>query len=162
MKAKSQKQRVNVLDSCDAAPIDFSNKEIKELKDLVTEEPRSGKRKPIEKHEEIKDDKKDQLQAEANKEGEEANKDKNKNSDDKDDASNDNTENGQKNGDKEEGDKGAEAKKNKDEPTSLVINNNLPNLIQTYNVNIHGSGNMNTGKPADDNNNKTSQKMKIN
>jgi len=118
MKAKSQKYWNNILDCCDGAPIDFSNKEIKELKDLITEEPRSGKRKPIEKHEEIKDDKKDQLQADANKESEDGNKDKNKNSDDKDDASNDNIENGQKNADKEDGDKGVEAKKNKDEPTS--------------------------------------------
>ena len=35
MKAKSQKQRVNVLESCDAAPIDFSNKEIKEIKGTI-------------------------------------------------------------------------------------------------------------------------------
>ena len=153
MKAtRSPKQRVNIQDSCDALPIDFSNKELKDIKDLIQEEPRSGKRKPIEKvveasHEEKKDpyvlDAKD---AEEKKPAD-------------DDASNENAE---KKTDKD--DKTAENKKkdDKQEPTSLIVNNNLQNIIQTYNVNIHGTGNVTTGKINDENNMNTAQKMKIN
>jgi len=151
MKAtRSPKQRVNITDSCDGLPLDFSNKELKEIKDLISEEPRNGKRKPIEKLIETNhEEKKDPYVLDAKGEEEKKPAD--------DDASNENAE---KKNEKDE--KAGDSKKNVQEPTSLVVNNNLQNIIQTYNVNIHGTGNVTTGKINDENNMNTAQKMKIN
>lgn len=151
MKTKvSTKQRLNVLDSCDALPIDFSNKELKEIKDLISEEPRSGKRKPIEKIQEVIEEKKEVAEA---KEGDEKNPEKVND----EEQSNENADT-KKNG-KEEN---QEQKKKENEPIDLRVQSNLQTIIQTHSVAIHGTGNMAIGKTNEENNNNTAQKMKIN
>jgi len=64
-------QIVKEEQSYDAPPLDFSFKSIKDLKDILYEEPRKGKRKPIVEEEKKDDKNKDQKLGEENKKTEE-------------------------------------------------------------------------------------------
>lgn len=144
-------QIVKEQDSYDAPPLDFSFKSLKELKAILHEEPRKGKRKPIVEEEKKEEkNKKDQKTTEENKKTEE----KEITEPEQQPSAANETEkkaDGEKN--EEEGDKPKEkeeAPKQAPDRINIIPEAHIQNLMATHNHTLHAIAKAPGGKTADE------------